>query len=117
MDKEKKLVFSEQSNKDLFKPNVLIGRKIKTKQYKDIFKNEKVVKILNDETINKTVDAFVKASLNLTETSNNSYLHRNTLIYRIKKVKKAIGLDFRKFEDCLVYINMREIYKLVKNDI
>lgn len=117
MDDKKILIFDTQSNKDLFKSEVLIGKKVKTKQYKDIFKNEKVVKVLKDIAINETFDAFIKGSLNLTTTSNDSYLHRNTLIYRIKKVRKAIGLDFRKFEDCLVYINMREVYKLVKHDV
>ena len=112
MDKEN-LIFSIKENRDLFKPNLLVGKKLKTNRYKRIFNDKSIVKILKDESINETLDAFIRGSLNLTEASTKSYVHRNTLIYRINKVYKAIGLDFRKFEDCLIYLNMREIYKMV----
>ena len=60
-----------------------------------------------------TVDAFIKGGLNLSHASASSYVHRNTLIYRIEKVNRVIGLDLRNFEDCLIFVNMREIYKMV----
>lgn len=119
MDKDKaNLIFSIQENRDLFKSNLLIGKKLKPQQYKKIFKDKGLIKILNNDAINETIDAFTKGGLNLTEASASSYVHRNTLIYRINKVYKAIGLDFKKFEDCLIYLNMREVYKMVKkNDV
>lgn len=115
MDKDN-LIFSIQENRNLFKPDLLIGKKVNTKQYKQIFKDKEIIKILNNDSINETIEAFTKGGLNLTEASASSYVHRNTLIYRINKVQKAIGLDFRKFEDCIIYLNMREIYKMVKKD-
>ena len=66
-----------------------------------------------NEAINETVDAFIKGGLNLSHASASSYVHRNTLIYRIEKVNRVIGLDLRNFEDCLIFVNMREIYKMV----
>lgn len=117
MDKDN-LIFSIQTNRDLFKPALLIGKKVRIKDYKHILKSKEVIKILNDDTINETIDAFTKGGLNLTEASANSYVHRNTLIYRINKVQRAIGLDFKKFEDCMIYLSLRELYKMViKNDV
>lgn len=110
------LIFSIQSNRDLFKSELLIGKKFKTRKYKEIFKNHNLMKILNNASINETFDAFTKGGLNLTQASTDSYVHRNTLIYRIEKVNSAIGLDLRKFEDCVIYMNMREIYKMVNKD-
>ncbi len=108
------LIFSIQSNRDLFKSNLLMGKKIKLKEYKKFFKNKELTKILTNDSINETFNAFIGGGLNLTEASRNSYVHRNTLIYRINKVNDIIGLDFRKFEDCVIYMNMCQIYKMVK---
>jgi sugar diacid utilization regulator len=108
------LIFSIPENRDLFRSSLFIGKKIKIKKYKEFFKNKDLIKVLNDPTVNETVDSFTKGDLNISVTSSNSYVHRNTLIYRINKVNATIGLDFRKFEDCLIYLNMREVYKMVK---
>lgn len=112
------LIFSIQENRDLFKPDLLIGKKVKTRKYNKIFKNPELIKILKSDSINETIDAFTRGGLNLTKASTKSYVHRNTLIYRIEKVNRMIGLDLRKFEDCIIFINMREVYNMVKrNDV
>ena len=59
-------------------------------------------KALNDEMLN-TVRTFFKNDLNISTTSRELYIHRNTLIYRLDKIKKEIGLDVRKFQDALVF--------------
>ncbi len=56
-----------------------------------------------DEEILLTVNKFFENSLNVSETSRQLYIHRNTLVYRIEKLEKAIGLDMRKFEDALTF--------------
>lgn len=111
--KNENAVFSVQDNKDLFKTERVVGKKLKVAQYKKLFKNKELVKILEDEAINETIDAFIKGGLNLSHASSSSYVHRNTLIYRIEKVNRSIGIDLRNFEDCLIFVNMREIYKMV----
>ena len=113
MKKEQNAVFLVQSNKDLFKPEQVVGKKLKITAYKRLFKDKNLVKILENEAINETVDAFIKGGLNLSHASASSYVHRNTLIYRIEKVNRVVGLDLRNFEDCLIFVNMREIYKMV----
>ena len=59
-------------------------------------------KALTDEMLN-TVRTFFKNDLNISTTSRELFIHRNTLIYRLDKIKKEIGLDVRKFQDALVF--------------
>ncbi|HAG68784.1 MAG TPA: CdaR family transcriptional regulator [Lachnospiraceae bacterium] len=54
-----------------------------------------------DEELLITVNKFFENSLNVSETSRQLYIHRNTLVYRIEKLEKATGLDVRVFEDAL----------------
>ena len=56
-----------------------------------------------DEEIMTTVNKFLENNLNVSETSRQLYIHRNTLVYRIEKLEKAIGLDMRVFEDALTF--------------
>lgn len=110
-----KAVFLDESNKELFRSASVVGKKLKIVEYKRLFKDENLRKILENEAINETVDAFIKGSLNLAQASTSSFVHRNTLIYRIDKVNRLIGLDLRQFEDCLIFVNMREIYRMMGN--
>ena len=54
-----------------------------------------------DEEVLMTVNRFFENSLNVSETSRQLFIHRNTLIYRIEKLQKATGLDVRVFDDAL----------------
>lgn len=56
-----------------------------------------------DEEILTTVNKFLENNLNVSETSRQLYIHRNTLVYRIEKLQKAIGLDMRIFDDALTF--------------
>lgn len=57
--------------------------------------------LLRDEQLYKTVRLFLDSGLNLTAAAQNLHIHRNTLIYRLDKTKKLIGLDPRHFDDAL----------------
>ena len=54
-----------------------------------------------DEEVLTTVNKFFDNNLNVSETSRQLFIHRNTLIYRIEKLQKATGLDVRVFDDAL----------------
>lgn len=56
-----------------------------------------------DEEILTTVYQFMENSLNLSETSRQLFVHRNTLVYRLEKLQKTIGLDIRQFEDAMTF--------------
>jgi len=56
-----------------------------------------------DEEIVTTIYEFFKNDLNVSETARKLYIHRNTLVYRLDKVQKTIGLDLRNFDDAVVF--------------
>ena len=57
--------------------------------------------LLQDDQLFKTVRTFLTADLSLTNAADLLHIHRNTLIYRLDKTKKLIGLDPRHFDDAL----------------
>lgn len=67
----------------------------------EIFKG-KSPKDFDEETIT-TINKFFENSLNVSETSRQLYIHRNTLVYRIDKLQKMTGLDIRVFEDAITF--------------
>lgn len=67
----------------------------------EIFSNTKPENI--DEEILSTVAKFFENNLNVSETSRQLFVHRNTLVYRIEKLEKETGLDVRTFEDALTF--------------
>jgi len=54
-----------------------------------------------DEETLQTINKFFENSLNVSETSRQLYIHRNTLVYRLDKLQKQTGLDLRIFEDAI----------------
>lgn len=68
---------------------------------KEIFANKSPDEF-DDETIS-TINKFFENNLNVSETSRQLYIHRNTLVYRLDKIQKATGLDLRVFEDAITF--------------
>ena len=56
-----------------------------------------------DEETLTTILKFFENSLNVSETSRQLYIHRNTLVYRLDKLQKSTGLDLRIFEDAITF--------------
>ncbi|MCD8361539.1 MAG: helix-turn-helix domain-containing protein [Lachnospiraceae bacterium] len=56
-----------------------------------------------DEETLTTINKFFENSLNVSETSRQLFIHRNTLVYRLDKLQKATGLDIRVFEDAITF--------------
>lgn len=59
-------------------------------------------KLLNPEMM-ETVSAFFRNDLNLSTTARELFIHRNTLIYRLDKIRKETGFDLRRFQDAAVF--------------
>lgn len=57
---------------------------------------------LDEETLT-TINKFFDNNLNVSETSRQLFVHRNTLVYRIEKIQKTTGLDLRNFDDALTF--------------
>ena len=71
-------------------------------RYNSLLFNRKTARLFNDEMIH-TIEKFFENSLNLSETARQLYIHRNTLIYRLDKVQRIIGLDLRAFDDAVTF--------------
>ena len=56
----------------------------------------------DDETLT-TINKFFENNLNVSETSRQLYIHRNTLVYRLDKLQKSTGLDLRTFDDAITF--------------
>lgn len=63
---------------------------------------EEVPDNLDNETLS-TINCFFDNNLNVSETSRQLFIHRNTLVYRIEKLQKQTGLDIRNFDDALKF--------------
>ncbi len=57
---------------------------------------------LDSETL-MTIQKFFENNLNVSETSRNLFVHRNTLVYRLEKIKKITGLDLREFDHAIIF--------------
>lgn len=68
---------------------------------KEVF-DGKLPDALDEETLN-TINKFFENNLNISETSRQLFLHRNTLVYRLEKIQKSTGLDIRVFDDALTF--------------
>ena len=68
---------------------------------KEIF-DDMSLEDMDKETI-VTINKFFENSLNVSETSRQLYIHRNTLVYRLDKIQKTTGLDLRVFEDAITF--------------
>ena len=68
---------------------------------KEVF-GEKVPDIFDEETT-VTINRFFGNNLNISETARQLYIHRNTLVYRLERIEKILGLDIRTFEDAMLF--------------
>ena len=81
---------------------------------KEVFKKGDIAS-LDDETI-LTINKFFENDLNVSETSRQLFVHRNTLVYRLEKIYKLTGLDLRKFDQAIVFKVAMMVHKyLISN--
>mgnify|MGYP004568667603 FL=1 len=79
---------------------------------KEIFDNKSPDEF--DEETLITINKFFENSLNVSETSRQLYIHRNTLVYRLDKLQKSTGLDLRVFEDAITFKIALMVVKYMK---
>ena len=82
----------------------------------EVFKKGDIT-LLDSETI-LTINKFFENDLNVSETSRQLFVHRNTLVYRLEKIYKLTGLDLRKFDQAIVFKVAMMVHKyLVSNSM
>ena len=70
-----------------------------------------------DENLLTTGLNFIENGLNISKTSNILFLHRNTLNYRLEKIKEQLNLDLKNFKDAFVfYLSVKSFLNIIKNN-
>jgi carbohydrate diacid regulator len=77
----------------------------------EVFSNNSL-NALDAETL-VTIQKFFENNLNVSETSRQLYIHRNTLVYRLDKIQKLTGLDLRNFDNAIIF----KVAMLVKRNL
>ncbi len=83
------------------------------KDYMEQFRITDAAEVFADEDMMATAEAFLESSLNVSETSRNLFMHRNTLAYRLDKIERITGLNIRKFSDAVTFRVITILYKLL----
>jgi len=60
-------------------------------------------KLLKNEELTSSAKEFLNSDLNINRASQNLFIHRNTLIYRLNKIERLVGLDLRNFNDAVTF--------------
>ena len=84
-------------------------------QYKKVISHANIQMILKDKELMDTISTFFDCNLNTTTASEKTFLHRNTLNYRIEKIKKLSGLNLKIFEHAVVFKNLLIINDIITN--
>ncbi len=81
---------------------------------KEVFKKGSIDS-LDHETL-FTIQRFFENNLNVSETSRKLFVHRNTLVYRLDKIKKLTGLDLRQFDHAIIFKIALMVRKYLSSD-
>ncbi|MHC1685483.1 MAG: PucR family transcriptional regulator [Clostridiaceae bacterium] len=100
---------------DILEYNKLLFEKI-VYDMKEELKNELMDKFYDkfnsfDEEMTSTIEEFIKCGLNISEAAKGLYIHRNTLIYRLDKIKKETEFDIRNFKEAILFIIAYLVWK------
>ncbi len=82
--------------------------------YHSLLFNRSTSRLFTDEML-ETLEMFFKKDLNLSDTARQMYIHRNTLVYRLDKVQRQVGLDLRRFDDAVTFKLLYEMRKCAGN--
>lgn len=112
-----------------------IKYKIKPTVYSiDDMKLEKIISNINDDTKKKllkkhknkldlldndiinTIEELINCNLNISNTAKKLYVHRNTLVYRLDKIKKETGFDITNFKEAMIFYTVFLLWKENKGD-
>lgn len=87
--------------------------KSRLKEYMEQFRIDNAAEVFADEEMTNTAEEFLENSLNISETSRNLFMHRNTLMYRLDKIERITGLNIRNFSDAVTFRVITILHKLL----
>ncbi|MGL5752999.1 MAG: PucR family transcriptional regulator [Paraclostridium sp.] len=118
-NKLKKYIFIENSDRKYFNIyDLALYNIIECVRHDNTYKNFLDYTVLDkiDILVLETGIAFIENGFNISKTSNSIYLHRNTLIYRLDKIKDVLGVDIRNFNEAVFYYIMVKNYLINKKE-
>lgn len=77
----------------------------------DKYLSKQLIDIFSDKDYMNSINTFFDCNFNLAEASRISFLHRNTILYRIEKIYKETGLNIRDFKDAFTFKLLSMIYE------
>ena len=96
--------------------NLLCLSREQLKNYQQIISHQNIQLVLNDKGLMATVYSFFENNLNTSITSAKTFMHRNTLNYRLEKIRKFTGLNLKLFEHAVVFKNLIIINSIIKKE-
>ena len=67
--------------------------------------------MVKDESLLMLANAMFENDLNISMTAKNTYMHRNTVNYKLEQIKDETGLDIRRFKDAVIMYEFLKIFK------
>lgn len=112
-------VLKSKGNVHTYKEYVLIKMldeipKARIEEYLQLLINERSARLFSSKEIIDTAEAFLENNLNQSETARKTFIHRNTLTYRLDKIQNETGLDIRKFSDALTFRLITVLSELIR---
>jgi carbohydrate diacid regulator len=83
----------------------------KREEWLNAYEKADLKKVFGDGELMKTAVAFVASDLNESRAAATLYMHRNTLIYRLNKIKKLTGLDIRRYDMAITFQILAVLYE------
>ena len=84
-------------------------------RFRRVINHKNIQLILHDKALMNTIFAYFSNNLNTSNTSEKTFMHRNTLNYRLDKIKRYTGLNLRLFEHALLFKNLIIIDSIIKD--
>lgn len=69
-------------------------------------------RVFEDGELMTTVSAFLENGMNISETARILYMHRNTLSYRLDKIRKLTGIDIKNFGEAITFMILKCLYEM-----
>ncbi len=73
-------------------------------------------RVLSDRELMRTAECFIDCNLNISAAARELYMHRNTMMYRLDKIKRITGLDIRGFDAAVTFRILCSVHARIKND-
>lgn len=74
-------------------------------------------KVFADADLMRTAERFISYNLNVSAAARSLYMHRNTMMYRIDKIRRATGLDIRSFDEAVAFRLLYHVYRHGKSGL